>query len=106
MIHEDRLLKYEFLWLILELDLYYGFEGQFLEKFRSSDVIALVELLFLPWGTHLDIYELRILVNKHVEKRIGFSPSGVVLGIRGKFCTVSTLMVLFWNNAHCHLSLG
>ena len=83
-----------------------GLRANFWKNFRSSDVIALVELLFLPWGTHSDIYELRILVNKHVEKRIGFSPSGVALGIRGKFCTVSTLMVLFWNNAHCHLSLG
>ena len=83
-----------------------GLRANFWKKFRSSDVIALVELLFLPWGTHSDIYELRILVNKHVEKRIGFSPSGVVLGIRGKVCTVSTLMVLFWNNTHCHLSLG
>ena len=83
-----------------------GLRANFWKNFRSSDVIALVELLFLPWGTHSDIYELRIPVNKHVEKRIGFSPSGVVLGIRGKFCTVSTLMVLFWNNAHCHLSLG
>ena len=73
---------------------------------RSGDVIALVELCFLPGGTHSDIYELRIPYNKHVEKRIRFSPSGVVLGIRGKFCTVSTLMVSFWNNAHRHLGLG
>ena len=72
MIHEDRLFKYEFLRLILVLDFYYGFEGQFLEKFRSGDVIALVELLFLPWGTHSDIYELRIPVNKHVEKGSDF----------------------------------
>ena len=55
--------------LILVLDFYYGFQGQFLEKFwKSADVIALVELFFLPWGTHPDIYELRIRVNKHVEK--------------------------------------
>ena len=80
--------------------------ANFWKNLRSGDVIALVVLLFLPWGTHSDIYDLRIPVNKHVEKRNWFSPSGVVLGIRGKFCTVSTLMMSFWNNAHRHLGLG
>ena len=83
-----------------------GLRVNFWKMLRSGDVIALVELLFLPWGTHSDIYELRMRVNKHVEKRVGFSPSDVVLGMRGKFCTVSTLMVSFWNNAHRHLGLG
>ena len=70
---KDRLLKDEFLRLILVLDFHYGFGGQFLGKFlRSGDVIALVELLFLPQGTHSDIYELRIRVNKHVEKGSDF----------------------------------
>ena len=41
-------------------------------KILRSGVIALVDLLCLPWGTHSDIYELRILVNKHVEKGSDF----------------------------------
>ena len=50
-----------------------GLRANFLKNFRICDVIALVELLFLPWGTHLiDIYELRIPVNKHVEKGSDF----------------------------------
>ena len=49
-----------------------GLRANFLKNFRSGDVIALVELLFLPWGTHSDIYELRIPVNKHVEKGSDF----------------------------------
>ena len=82
-----------------------GLRANFWKSFRSGDVIALVELFFLPWGTHSDIYELRIPVNKHVEKGSDFRHRAV-LGIRGKFCTVSTLMVSLWNNAHCHLGLG
>ena len=49
-----------------------GLRANFWKNFRSGDVIALVELLFLPWGTHSDIYELRIPVNKHVEKGSDF----------------------------------
>ena len=45
-----------------------GLRANFGKFLRSGDVIALVELLFLPWGTHSNIYELRIPVNKHVEK--------------------------------------
>ena len=45
-----------------------GLRAIFWNILRSSGVIALVELLFLPWGTHSDIYELRIPVNKNVEK--------------------------------------
>ena len=45
-----------------------GLRANFWKILRSGDVIALVELLFFPGGTHSDIYELRILVNKHVEK--------------------------------------
>ena len=45
-----------------------GLGANFWKILRSGDVIALVELLFLLWGTHSDIYELRIPVNKHVEK--------------------------------------
>ena len=46
-----------------------GLRANFWKILRSGDVIALVELLFLPWGTHSDIYELRIPVNKHVEEK-------------------------------------
>ena len=46
--------------------------ANFWKILRSGDVIALVELLFLPLGTHSDIYELRIRVNKHVEKGSDF----------------------------------
>ena len=49
-----------------------GLRANFGIILRSGDVIALVELLFLPWGTHSDIYELRIPVNKHVEKESDF----------------------------------
>ena len=49
-----------------------GLRANFWKILRSGDVIALVELLFLPWGTHSDIYELRIRVNKHVEKGSDF----------------------------------
>ena len=72
MIHEDRLLKYEFLRLILVLDFIMDLRANFGKMLRSGDVISLVELLFLPWGTHSDIYELRISVNKHVEKGSDF----------------------------------
>ena len=41
-----------------------GLRANFWKILKSSDVIALVELLFLPWGTQSDIYELRIPVNK------------------------------------------
>ena len=37
-----------------------GLRATFWKILRSGDVIALVELLFLPRGTHSDIYELRI----------------------------------------------
>ena len=46
--------------------------ANFWKILRSGDVIALAELLFLPWVTHSDIYELRIPVNKHVEKGSDF----------------------------------
>ena len=49
-----------------------GLRANFLKVLRSGDVIALVELLFLPWGTHSDIYKQRIPVNKHVEKGSDF----------------------------------
>ena len=49
-----------------------GLRANIWKILRSGDVIALVELLFLPRGTHSDIYELRISVNKHVEKGSGF----------------------------------
>ena len=49
-----------------------GLRANFWKILRSGDVIALVELLFLPWGTHSDIYELRIPVNKHEEKGSDF----------------------------------
>ena len=49
-----------------------GLRANFWKILRSGDVIALVEILFLPWGTHSDIYELRIPVNKHVEKGCDF----------------------------------
>ena len=49
-----------------------GLRANFLKMLRNGDVIALVELLFLPWGTHSGIYELRIPVNKHVEKGSDF----------------------------------
>ena len=49
-----------------------GLRANFWQILRSGDVIALVELLFLPRGTHSDIYELRIRVNKHVEKGSDF----------------------------------
>ena len=72
MIQEDRLLKYEFLRLILVLDFYYGLRANFWKTLRGGDVIALVELLFLPRGTYSDIYEIPIRVNKHVEKGSDF----------------------------------
>ena len=72
MIHEDRLLKYEFLRLILVLDFFMGLRAKFWKISRNGDVTALVELLFLPWGTHSDIYKLRISVNKHVEEGSDF----------------------------------
>ena len=37
-----------------------GLKANFLKILRSGDVKALVELSFLPRGTHSDIYELRI----------------------------------------------
>ena len=46
--------------------------ANFWKNLRSGDVIALVVLLFLPWGAHSDIYDLRIPVNKHVEKGTDF----------------------------------
>ena len=45
-----------------------GLRANFWKILRSGDVIELGELLFLSGGTHLDIYQLRIRVNKHVEK--------------------------------------
>ena len=60
-----------------------GLRANFWKNFRSSDVIALVELLFLPWGTHSDIYELRILVNKHVEKKDRIFAIGRRFGNKG-----------------------
>ena len=49
-----------------------GLRANFWKILRSGDVIALVELLFLPWGTHSEIYELLIPVNKHEEKGSDF----------------------------------
>ena len=53
-----------------------GLRANFWKILRSGDVIALVELLFLPWGTHSDMNDLRIginkLGNKHVEKGSDF----------------------------------
>ena len=49
-----------------------GLKAKFWKILRSGHVIALVELLFLPQGTHSDIYELRIRVNKHMEKGSDF----------------------------------
>ena len=50
-----------------------GLRANFLKILRSGDVIALMELSFLPRGTHSDIYELRIRVNKHVKKGSNFA---------------------------------
>ena len=83
-----------------------GLRANFWKILRSGDVIALVELLYLHRGTHSDIYELPICVNKHVQKGSDFRHRTSFLGITGKFCTVSTLMVSFWNNAQRHLGLG
>ena len=48
-----------------------GLRANLWKILRSGDVIALVELLFLPWGTHSDIYELRIpLINTWKKDRI------------------------------------
>ena len=49
-----------------------GLKANFWKILKTGDVIALMELLFLPWGTHSDIYELRIPVNKHVGKESDF----------------------------------
>ena len=49
-----------------------GLRANFWKKIRSGDVIALVELLFLPWGTNSDIYELyaSLLINTWKKDRI------------------------------------
>ena len=73
--------------------------ANFWKIFRSGDVIALVELLVLPWGTHSDIYELRIRVNKQVEKGSDFRHR---TSNKDKFCTVSTLMMSFWNKGNVY----
>ena len=74
MIHEDRLLKYEFLRLILVLDFYYGFEGQFLENCKKWGRHSTGGIIIFALGDPLrySLYELRILVNKHVEKGSDF----------------------------------
>ena len=66
-----------------------GLRANFWKNFRSSDVIALVELLFLPWGTHSDIYELRILVK----------------GAWSFLFSFFSKLLRFWYHKNCHIFL-
>ena len=61
--------------------------------------------VFLPGGGHFHIMELRIRVNKNVEKGLDFChrASSTFLEIRGQFSTTSTLRVSILNNEHRHL---
>ena len=56
-------------------------------------------------GVHFHIMELRIRVNKNVEKGSDFChwASSTFLEIRGQFSTTSTLRVSILNNEHRHL---
>ena len=56
-------------------------------------------------GGHFHIMELRIRVNKNVEKGLDFChrASSTFLEIRGQFSTTSTLRVSILNNEHRHL---
>ena len=56
-------------------------------------------------GGHFHIMELRIRVNKNVEKGSDFChrASSTFLEIRGQFSTTSTLRVSILNNEHRHL---
>ena len=58
-----------------------------------------------PRGGHFHIMELRIRVNKNVEKGLDFChrASSTFLEIRGQFSTTSTLRVSILNNEHRHL---
>ena len=58
-----------------------------------------------PPGGHFHIMELRIRVNKNVEKGSDFChrASSTFLEIRGQFSTTSTLRVSILNNEHRHL---
>ena len=48
-----------------------GLRANFWKILRSGDVIALVELLFLPWGTHSDILSYASpLINTWKKDRI------------------------------------
>ena len=40
-----------------------GLRANFWKILRSGDIIALVELLFLPWGTHSDMSYASPLIN-------------------------------------------
>ena len=59
----------------------------------------------LSRGGHFHIMELRIRVNKNVEKGSDFCHrvSSTFLEIRGQFSTTSTLRVSILNNEHRHL---
>ena len=58
-----------------------------------------------PRGGHFHIMELRIRVNKNVQKGSDFChrASSTFLEIRGQFSTTSTLRVSILNNEHRHL---
>ena len=65
-------IDYEFLQLILVLDFYYGFEGQFLENFKKWWRHSTGGIIIFALGDPLrDIYELRIpLINTWKKDRI------------------------------------
>ena len=73
---------------------------------RICDVTSLYQGLFSPGGpTQIYMRYASALINTW-EKDLIFATVDVVLGIRGKFCIVLTLMECFWNNAHRHLGIG
>ena len=47
-----------------------GLRANFWKNFRSGDVIALVELLFLPWGTQIYMSYASPLINTWKKDRI------------------------------------
>ena len=69
----------------------------------SCTVLTLCNLS--PQGGHFHIMELRIRVNKNVEKGLDFChrASSTFLEKRGQFSTTSTLRVSILNNEHRHL---
>ena len=68
-------------------------------------IIFFFQWLCNPGGGHFHIMELRIRVNKNVEKGSDFChrASSTFLEIRGQFSTTSTLRVSILNNEHRHL---